>query len=119
MPPAPAAPAPGPPAAPASPSTGCSRQQLDQLELQRVGVLELVDEQVRVAAPQLRPDAGVAGDQVTGKHEQVVKAELAVYAADVGSPAGESFQARDEPAERRVARHRHRFDAPLLCLGEQ
>ena len=60
------------------------REQLDDLELQRVGVLELVDEEVPITPPELRSDGLVASHEVAGPNEQVMEAELAPDAPHLG-----------------------------------
>ena len=57
----------------------------DQLDLERVGVLELVDHAApTTAGPASRRTDGVAPQQVAGEHEQVVEVEAPGPAALVG-----------------------------------
>src|SRR5207253_1075472 len=53
------------------------REEQENLRLQRVGVLELVDEDVREPALQLGTDRRVVADQVAGAEQQVDEVEAA------------------------------------------
>ena len=53
------------------------REQEKHLRLDRVGVLEFVDEQVRVAGPKAAPHVGLADEQPRGLAEQILKREPA------------------------------------------
>ncbi len=46
------------------------------LELDRIGVLELVEQHAVVSLVQESTDVGVLGEQAAGEHEQVVELEL-------------------------------------------
>ena len=60
------------------------RDQAGQLDLERVGVLELVEQDVGVALVQGVAGLGAATQHLAGQHEQVVELEAAVAPAVVG-----------------------------------
>jgi hypothetical protein len=75
-----------------------------QLDLDRVGVLELVDQQVPVALPQRRPDRGAVvgvAQHVAGEDQQVVELELACPAPLVGRLEREAPQVDRQARDRR------------------
>ena len=51
------------------------RQQQQQLRLQRVRILEFVDEDPRVASLEVAPRAGVVPDEITGPQQQIEKVQ--------------------------------------------
>ena len=59
-------------------------QQVGDLGLDRVGVLELVDEQGRPLVVQALPHLGVFSQHVTGQHQQVVVGQCTRVAATLG-----------------------------------
>ena len=81
-------------------------QQHRELGLQRVGVLELVDQQAPVARRGGGPRLGVVPQQVAGQDEQVVEPQPALESTLVGVGARE----RREPA----GQHRERAAALLV-----
>ena len=86
---------------PAGDVGGVGGDQDRQLDLDRIGVLELVEQQVRVAQVQIASGLGIGAQQVTGQHEEVVELETPVAAPrpsgldDLGGHQGcESHQYR-------------------------
>jgi hypothetical protein len=69
----------------------------DELDLERIGVLELVDDQHRPPLGQRPPDRGVAPQQVAGQHQQVVEVEAAGAATLVGPIEREPDQLGRQP----------------------
>src|ERR1700730_4320629 len=49
------------------------REQQQDLHLERVGILELVDEKMRIALLQLVPDRGVIADEIASLDEKIEK----------------------------------------------
>ena len=78
------------------------------LELDRVGVLELVEEDALVPVVQHPADAGLRGDEAPGEHEQVVELERAL-----GRPLRGRFE---HPAPEHRAEH---LDTAIAYLLEQ
>ena len=76
------------------------------LDLDRIGVLELVEQEALVAAVQALADGGVLADELAGEHEQVVERELAGLAPGVGGVEREARAGRRRCAWRRPGRPR-------------
>ena len=78
-------------------------EQRSQLYLDRVGVLELVDEQALVALPQGGPHfraVGVVAQQQAGPHQKVMEFEAPAGAPLLRGVAGEVSQPRHEHLQR-------------------
>ena len=75
------------------------RQQRGELDLQRVGVLELVEEDRPPPPRRGRADSGIGAEQLAREDEQVVELERAVAAALVGEGADPHEDVMDERAE--------------------
>ena len=86
-----------------------------ELGLDGIGVLELVEEQVRPATPQLGDDHRVRAEQVAGEHEQVVEVERARRPPGRGRLEGEVAQLDDQVGERLAPGREREPPALVLC----
>ena len=106
-------------------SESAAAEQRGQLHLDRVGVLEFVDEQALVALPQGRPHCravGVVAQQQAGPHQQVVEFEASAGAPLLRGAESEGSQPGHEHLERSLCRpvqdlfaDRQRVARPARC----
>ncbi len=85
---------------------GARRQPDRDLELDRVGVLELVEHDALVAGVEQPPDVGALGHETAGEHEQVVELEPPGDRPFVGAVEHEPTDDRAEHDAPMVARRR-------------
>ena len=78
-------------------------EQQDEFGLERVGVLEFVDQQGFEAPAEVLAGAGVVADQVAGVEQEVVEGEFAGGAAAVGVPGDEVVEGAEQAVERGAA----------------
>ncbi len=69
---------------PSASAVGSAADPGGELDLDRVGVLELVEQQPLVVLVQRGADVRVAAQQVAREHEQVVELQLALTPPDLG-----------------------------------
>ena len=78
-------------------------EQQDEFGLERVGVLEFVDQQCFEAPAEVLAGAGAVADQVAGVEQEVVEREFAGGASAVGVPGDEVVECAEQAMERGAA----------------
>ena len=89
-------------------------EQQDEFGLERVGVLEFVDQQGFEAPAEVLAGAGMVANQVAGVEQEVVEGEFAGGAAAVGVPGDEVVEGEEQAVERGAA---HGVGELLTVLG--
>ena len=95
------------------------RDEHCDLDLERIGVLELVEQQHRVAIVELRPHRCIAAQEIAREREQIMKLDAAFRPTLASTLARELGQRVDHLPECRLAYRVDRVDARVLGPAEQ
>ncbi|MEZ5262744.1 MAG: hypothetical protein R2755_13455 [Acidimicrobiales bacterium] len=93
--------------------------QHGQLDLQRIGVLELVEEEVAIAAVQRLPGGGAVTQHGAGQHQQVVELQQPGGPAGIGAVEHVPGEQHQEVAQQFVGDALHDAGAGLVHGGDE